>query len=335
MSAVATKVSGATRRAHNQDRRVVQDRRRGLRAGLSELELRRAQILAAMSTMLDADGVERTSVTRLVHRARVPRAAFYQHFKSRDDALLALVESALERSRTTVLEAGVQERSWLARTRAGLQELLALYEAEPGIGRLCLTHSRHPVPEIQRLREEALEQVTAHIAEGTPHTHPSVGALSDEGTVAGVVGILEARLTEQAAPALSGLAGELMSFIVLPSRGRYAAQRERTRPRQEPRPKTQPVKEPEPGGLRITYRTMRVLVALAESPGLSNSEVAARSGIVDQGQISKLLKRLQALGLIANDGAGISHGAANAWRLTDEGEKTKRLILDHHVPPRS
>ena len=302
-------------------------------AGLSERGLRLARILAAMSTMLDADGLERTTVTRLLKHARIPRAAFYQHFSGRDDALCALVENALARSRSTVLEAGEQERSWLARTRAGLEGLLALFESEPGIGRLCLTHSRYPAPEIRRLREEALAELRRHI-EGGARAGRRDCALSAEGTVAGVLGIVEARLSQQEAPALTGLAGELMSFIALPYAGPRAAELERERSPTKRKPTARPAEGVEHGGLRITYRTMRVLAALAEKPGLSNIEVAARSGIVDQGQISKLLKRLQALGLVENTGDGPQHGAPNAWWLAEKGEKAHHSILRHHVPPR-
>jgi hypothetical protein len=51
-------------------------------------------------------------------------------------------------------------------------------------------------------------------------------------------------------------------------------------------------------GMRLTCRTVRVLLAVADTPGGSNRQVADGSGIGDQGQISKLLARLHGLGLI-------------------------------------
>jgi hypothetical protein len=44
--------------------------------------------------------------------------------------------------------------------------------------------------------------------------------------------------------------------------------------------------------------------------------VSERSGIADQGQISKLLSRLVALELLENREAGQPHGRANPWHLT-------------------
>ena len=54
--------------------------------------------------------------------------------------------------------------------------------------------------------------------------------------------------------------------------------------------------------------------------------VAAAAGIADQGQISKLLTRLQNLGLIANEGEGQPKGAPNAWALTPKGTEVERSI---------
>jgi hypothetical protein len=58
---------------------------------------------------------------------------------------------------------------------------------------------------------------------------------------------------------------------------------------------------------------------LSESHPPSNREVAERAGITDQGQISKLLRRLEGHSLIENTGVGHSKGGANAWGLTVQG----------------
>ncbi len=76
--------------------------------------------------------------------------------------------------------------------------------------------------------------------------------------------------------------------------------------------------------MRLTYRTVRVLMVIGEKPEASNREVAVGSGITDQGQISKLLGRLARLELIENLGDGQEKGAANAWRLTARGAAVER-----------
>jgi DNA-binding MarR family transcriptional regulator len=84
--------------------------------------------------------------------------------------------------------------------------------------------------------------------------------------------------------------------------------------------------------MRLTYRTARVLEAAAQHPGTSNRLIGEQADIYDQGQVSKLLARLQRLGLLANTGRGHAKGEANAWRLTELGERvTQQLALDTDV----
>jgi len=71
--------------------------------------------------------------------------------------------------------------------------------------------------------------------------------------------------------------------------------------------------------MRLTYRTVRVLMAVAAHPGSSNRVVADAAEVSDQGQMSKLLARLDGLGLIENTGGGAVRGEHNAWTLTDKG----------------
>jgi hypothetical protein len=84
--------------------------------------------------------------------------------------------------------------------------------------------------------------------------------------------------------------------------------------------------EPESLDLRVTYRTLRTLRAIAEQPAASNRVVAAAAGVADQGQMSKLLWRLEGLGLIHNTGRGHLMGGPNAWRLTAHGEELERAF---------
>ena len=79
-------------------------------------------------------------------------------------------------------------------------------------------------------------------------------------------------------------------------------------------------------GVRPTYRTLRVLVAIGERPGASNREVAEAAAIEDRGQISRLLKRLEGLGLIENTGLGHTHGGPNSWWLTATGGEVLREL---------
>ena len=145
------------------------------------------------------------------------------------------------------------------------------------------------------------------------------------------------------AAAPSDLFGELMWLIVLTYFGPEIAREERTRPvPADPVPAPLPAPAPggkqggkylalDPGpvsvpGLRMTYRTALVLEAIAQAPGISNLAAAQAAQVNDQGQISKLLSRLERHGLVQNTGRGQAKGAPNEWRLTPAGQKVEQSI---------
>jgi len=299
------------------------------RRTLTLRDLHRARILVALAAILEGDGSEQATVTKVVQRARVPRTAFYQLFADRDDALCTLVGNAFERTRSHVIQSAEAESGWQHQTKAGLHALLTLFEAEPELARLCLIHSRVPARGMQSRRRAILKEVARHIDAGAQNGRLPPSTLTAESTVAGVLGVIEARLEEHREPRLTSLCGPLMSFIMLPYRGGAEARVASSEPRARSRPRPRPTPGEPAARLRITYRTMRVLMTIANTPGLSNLEVARRAGIADQGQMSKLLKRLTAMGLVENTGGSAELGSAHAWALTEEGRAVERSILDY------
>lgn len=125
-----------------------------------------------------------------------------------------------------------------------------------------------------------------------------------------------------------------MSMIVLPYLGSAAARRELRRPA----PMSPSQRKPAPADplrdvpMRLTYRTVRVLMAVAElgerESNPSNREIGLAADMNDQGQISKLLTRLSKLSLIENTPAGRARGAPNAWTLTPKGREIEQAIGD-------
>jgi DNA-binding MarR family transcriptional regulator len=143
-------------------------------------------------------------------------------------------------------------------------------------------------------------------------------------------------MLEQGRAPLVELLNPLMGIIVLPYLGPAAAAEELERPvpRVSRRPRRRsrgsvahPLRDLE---MRLTGRTLLVLSAISELGGRgsnpSNRQVAERAGVTDQGQISKLLARLERLGLAENTGDGQAKGAPNAWRLTPRGRQLAQSI---------
>jgi DNA-binding MarR family transcriptional regulator len=158
--------------------------------------------------------------------------------------------------------------------------------------------------------------------------------LTAEGVVGAVLSVIHTRLSEAKAKPLTGLLGELMSVIVLPYLGQASAQKELGRPAPKLKTKIAHVQRDPLEGLdmRITYRTVRVLMVIASYPDASNRKIASEAGISDQGQVSKLLARLEHLGLIYNRGIGPVKGAPNAWQLTARGRHVEQAIRVQTTP---
>jgi AcrR family transcriptional regulator/DNA-binding MarR family transcriptional regulator len=317
-------------------KRSRQDVARVQKAAISPVDIRRAQLIAAMCATVDRHGIEGANVTRVVTAAKVPRKVFYQLFPNRDACLRAAVHSAVGQARIRAQRAFEHHAEWDAGIRAGLDELLALFDAEPELARLCIVHSFHSEIRMVALQRQVIGEL-AQLLERGGQTPPS--PISAEATIAGVLGVLRAHLLDGRAGRLANLSRPLMSFIMLPYLGADAATRELSYACEDGARSAAdgPVAAQSPRNLsppmRITYRTMRVLVEIGGNHGLSNSEVAANSEIADHGQACRLLKRLESLGLIENRGAGQARGEANAWHLTRRGREIEHAMLENRLGP--
>ena len=295
-------------------------------------EIQRSRMLAAAVEAVDEVGYARMTVAQVISRARVSRKTFYDVFADREDCFLAAFEQALTQAEILAREAYERESGWRDGVRAALARLLMFMDAEPGLAKLCVVEALAAGDRVLERRAQALDELAAVIDQGRFLTNatrepPEVTA---EGIVGGAFAVIHTRLLEGGKEPLTNLLGSLMSMIVLPYLGARAASRELSRPAIEvprdkrPRGLTRS-KDPLEGlNMRLTYRTVRVLMVIAEQPGASNREIAEGSGIVDQGQISKLLNRLARLNLVENLGEGQEKGAANAWHLTARGAQVER-----------
>jgi AcrR family transcriptional regulator len=299
-------------------------------------EIQRQRLLAAMAIVAGERGAANASVAHVVSRAGVSRRTFYELFEDREACFLAAFDQAVAHAAETVLPAYEGHARWRERVRAGLAALLQFLDAEPGMARLVVVEALGAGPRALEHRARVLAALIAAVDEGRtamsrtrlPKEPPPLAA---EGVVGAVFAIVHARIVlspqSPGRQPLSALLGELMGVIVLPYLGPASAQKELQKPAPPLQTKPRQHSDPLEGlRMRLTYRTLRALAAVAAHPGASNRGLAEAAGIVDQGQASKLLTRLEDLGLIENTGDGHAKGARNAWVLTPRGEEVAQSM---------
>jgi AcrR family transcriptional regulator len=306
-------------------------------------EMQRARLLAAAVASFAELGYARASVAHITARARVSRRTFYDLFSGREECLLAVLEGAVKRIEEELAVADLAGLAWRERVRGGLLVILSFLDREPVLARVCVVGALQGGPRVLEWRTELLAGLAEVLDQGRKESSRSreCTVLTAEGLVGAALAIVYARLSSngRGRESLRSLSGELMSLIVLPYLGPAAARQEQKRSL-PPLPRVERTARENGRSvvgeedllrgvpMRLTYRTARVLQAACEHPGASNRRIGERAEIYDQGQISKLLGRLERIGLLVNTGVGHTKGEPNAWRLTQLGERlTQQLAL--------
>jgi AcrR family transcriptional regulator len=304
-----------------------------VRQGGHVAEMQRRRLLLAFVEVLAERGLENASVGRVCKRAGVSRRTFYELFDDRDECLVAAFEEAVERISQPVLAAWEAPGSWHERVRGALTALLEQLDADPDLARLCVVETVKAGPLVSARRSSVLAALVAAVEQGRDEARRGgePPPLAGQGVVGGALSVIHTRLMQTppsgSSPLLSELTGELMAMIVHPYLGSAAARRELERPAPKAAGANGVLKDPFKGlSIRFTYRTARVLSTIAANAGASNRLVADTSGIADEGQMSRLLTRLQRAELIENRGAGREKGEANAWALTERGEAVQSAL---------
>jgi AcrR family transcriptional regulator len=304
-------------------------------------EMQRARLLAGAVCAIDEIGWEQATVAHITTRVRMSRRTFYALYANREECLAAVLNDVCASVTVELAQADLSGLGWRERVRTGLLTILSFLDREPVLARVCVVQALRAGGVVQERREEILVRLARVVDEGRLQGARGEGctALTAEGLVGAAFAIVYARLAKGHRAPLTGLLGELMGMIVLPYLGPAAARRERGLPvpaapravaRQRATVACGGLTDPLEGvRMRLTYRTARVLEAVAELAGESpsNRVVANRAGIADPGQISKLLRRLEQLGLLLNTGeGGRVKGEPNAWSLTERGEAVVRSL---------
>ena len=303
------------------------------RQGAHVVEMQRRRLLLAMVEVLCEHGLEGAQVGRVCKRAAVSRRTFYDLFVDREECFLAAFDFAIDQVAEKAAAGFAGRGRWRERIRAGLTALLEHFDHDPGLARLCVVETLKGDHRVLARRRRAIDALIAAVDQGRLEAKGfEPPPLAAESTVGGAIAVIHARLLDGDPRPLRSLANPLMSMIVHPYLGPAMARGELERPAAHTAVKA-PVREDAPSpdpfkdlSIRMTFRTARVLDTIGSQPGASNREVARAADVTDQGQISRLLRRLEKSGLIGNDGQGQARGEANAWRLTPRGHAVLHAV---------
>jgi AcrR family transcriptional regulator len=293
-------------------------------------DIQRARMIAAAVQAACERGAGNVTVARVVTRAGVSRRTFYEIFDDCEGCLLAAVEDELARVWKSIAPTYEMPAPWRERMRGTLTALLESFDEEPVTARFLVVETLAAGAAALQVRErvmsaiiDAVRQGEEQQAKGAPRT-----PLAADAIVGAVFSVLHSRMVQADPGPMVELVNPLMSTIVLPYLGPAAARRELARVVSSPvrRPARGPENPLSELDIRLTYRTVRALAAVAARPRSSNRAIASEAGISDQGQVSKLLTRLERLGLIERAGGDAGPGSPNAWMLTPSGVEVHQAV---------
>jgi AcrR family transcriptional regulator len=189
----------------------------------------RRRILEATAALVAEEGYSNATIEQIVRRARVGYATFYKQFADTEEAYLALLDAAIERTLYVVEEAYDGEAGpWPDKVGAGLGALLEIVAAHPAVARACFVEAPTAGPKAAARHEAALKRFEPLLRPGR-ELNPRSAELPEtlEGTLTGgVMWVINQRLIAGEEDKLRGLLPEALEFLLRPYVGEALAARE-------------------------------------------------------------------------------------------------------------
>jgi DNA-binding MarR family transcriptional regulator len=300
-------------------------------SGPEPAERERARKLVAAAAELRKPAIDRLALAPATGRPLLAQEALAAQRAAGEACQLEAFELALALASEHATVAFYAQEGWVDGLRGGLTALLAFFEEEPELASYLVVHSAQAGDRVLARRAEVIDRIARLLDDECAPARSYPPRLTAHAVASGVLGVLHERVARPTSGPLIELVGELMSFTVLPFLGVRAARRELERARGE---RTDDDALAPGAGLdlvkdaagRLSVRTVSVLAAIGGEPGLNSKQVAERAGVKDEGQASRLLARLQRLGLIEDVRGPGKRFAAKAWHLTSAGEKLEAAV---------
>lgn len=189
----------------------------------------RERLLVATERLMAERGCAGTTIERIAKGARVSSITFYDHFASKEEALVAAFERVVGEIRVGLAREVPAGLPWPEQIRAGLRTLLATIAAKPEWGRVCFIETQRGGPGLLAHYEAVLDSAVPKLREGRRFA-TDAGDLPEtleETTVAGIAWLVRERLEgdDGAEVAVEEMLPELLDVALRPYLGAEEARR--------------------------------------------------------------------------------------------------------------
>lgn len=175
---------------------------------------RRRRFGDAMAALCVERGYRATTIADVISRAHTSRNTFYEHFESKDECFLEVLERGVSEL-FSCADAACRSAEPEQRVEAALAAVLGWVAEEPTLAWVCFVESACATPESLRRYVSAVTDF-ATLLRGNVPTEVSRPATTEESLVGGVASILRFRIQNGEAQRVPELLPELSAFLRLP-----------------------------------------------------------------------------------------------------------------------
>jgi AcrR family transcriptional regulator len=283
--------------------------------------------MTALSRERDWHGL---SVDRICEHAGMSRRTFYEHFADAEDCFASAIEDALQHLWDAVAEqVDAASDDWAEQVAVAIVAFLAALELDAPRAWMAIMEPLYGNSRARAARQVVVDRFVALLAAGpADESADRVPANTAAGTIGGLWELALQRVSGgEEAVGLDEAAGSAIFLALSPFVGRHEAMRHAFGVRKP----SELVAAMRAGAgddgapaldadltsvtLGLTELSAAALRHIAAHPSCRNVEIAGEIGVVHESQMSRLLRRLAAEGLVQSRREGRSH----AWRLTERG----------------
>jgi len=169
--------------------------------------------LRAFTSVVAEQGYANTTVDQVVKRASMSATTFYAHFKGKEDAMMAAIDSAGAQMVAVTLPAFRRAPDWPQGIRAGLVALFNYLASRPALARLIVVEVYAAGPAAIECRTKALRPLERLLMKGHERS-PEAPAIATEMITGGLISLAYRQIRDAGPEALTALV-PLCTYLAL------------------------------------------------------------------------------------------------------------------------